>query len=204
MTLARSYFDDLYGEGPDPWEYRSRRYESRKRAVTMACLPDEHYATGFEPGCSIGVLTSDLAVLCGQLLAMDISSVALDYAATTKPVNVELQQGAVPQDWPDANYELVVISELGYYLDEADCIRLGDLASATATDLIAVHWRHPVAEYPLTGDEVHHIFSAATARAGMKRLISHREDDFLLDVWSHDPRSVALRTDVPHQVADDR
>lgn len=203
MTLLRSYFEDLYGEGSDPWEYRSRPYEFRKRAVTLACLPEVHYATAFEPGCSIGVLTEDLAARCDELLAMDISSVALHYAAKTKPNNVELRQGDIPKDWPDATYELVVLSEVGYYLDAADCLRMGERAAATATDLVAVHWRHPVAEYPLTGDEVHRILSVATARAGMTHLIDHQEDDFRLDLWSHDARSVALRTDVPHQTPTD-
>jgi hypothetical protein len=200
MTLQRSYFDDLYEEAPDPWGYRLRPYELRKRAVTLACLPEACYATAFEPGCSIGVLTSDLASRCDRLLAMDISAVALDIAATTKPTNVELRQGAVPKDWPEGHFDLVVLSEVGYYLDEADCLRLGEVAAAAATDLIAVHWRHPVAEYPLTGDEVHRILSVATSRAGMAHLVGHEELDFRLDLWSHDPRSVALRTGVPHQV----
>ncbi len=203
VTLLRSYFEDLYGKAPDPWEYRSRPYEIRKRAVTVACLPEAHYASAFEPGCSIGVLTSDLATRCDGLLAMDVSSIALDYAAKTKLDHVELRQGEMPKDWPAGSYDLVVLSELGYYLDAADCLRLGDRAAASANDLIAVHWRHPVAEYPLAGDEVHRILSVAGTRAGMTHLIEHQENDFRLDVWSHDSRSVALRTGVPHQTSAD-
>jgi hypothetical protein len=203
VTLLGSYFEDLYGKGPDPWEYRSRPYEFRKRAVTVACLPESHYPTAFEPGSSIGVLTSDLATRCDKVLAMDVSSVALEYAAKSKPDNVELRQGEIPKDWPDGSYELVVLSEIGYYLDAADCLRVGDRAAAIANDLVAVHWRHPVAEYPLTGDEVHRILSVATARAGMTHLVEHHEQDFRLDVWSHDARSVAIRTGVPHQTSTD-
>ena len=203
MTLLRSYFEDLYGRAPDPWEYRSRPYEFRKRAMTLACLPEAHYDTAFEPGSSIGVLTQDLAARCDELLAMEVSSVALEHAAKSKPQNVELRQGEIPKDWPDGSYDLVVLSEVCYYLDAADCLRAGDCAASTAKDLVVVHWRHPVAEYPLSGDEVHRILSVAATRAGMAHLVEHQEQDFRLDVWSHDARSVALRTGVPHQISID-
>ena len=72
-------------------------------------------------------------------------------------------------------------------------------AAGSATDLVAVHWRHPVEDYPLSGDEVHRILAASCSAAGMTHLVEHVEDDFRIDVWSHDPRSVALRTGVPHQ-----
>lgn len=199
MTLEAAYFDRLYGSKPDPWEFRSRPYEIRKRAVTLACLPSLHYSTVFEPGCSIGVLTSDLACRGDRVVSMDLSALALASARETVPPNVELRQGAVPDDWPAESFELVVLSEVGYYLDPDDCRRLGERAAAGAGDLVVVHWRHPVDDYPLSGDEVHRILAETSAEAGMTHLVEHVEDDFLLDVWSHDARSVALRTGVPHQ-----
>ena len=35
---TRAYFDQIYQQ-PDPFQYRSRWYEARKRALTLACLP---------------------------------------------------------------------------------------------------------------------------------------------------------------------
>jgi hypothetical protein len=204
MTLESSYFDRIYSAESDPWEFRSRPYEIRKRAVTLASLPAVHYSTVFEPGCSIGVLTSELAARGDQVLSMDLSAVALTLAAETAPCNVELREGSVPGDWPTESFELVVLSELGYYLDADDCRRLGGYAAAGAGDLVAVHWRHPVGDYPLSGDEVHRILSATSATAGMAHLVEHVEDDFRLDVWSHDERSVALRTGVPHEAPIER
>jgi hypothetical protein len=199
MTLEAPYFDRLYEFEPDPWDFRSRPYEVRKRALTLACLPEAHYSTAFEPGCSIGVLTSDLAARSDEVLSMDLSALALASAREAVPPNVELRQGAVPADWPTESFELVVLSEVGYYLDAHDCRRLGQRATASSTDLVAVHWRHPVAEYPLSGDEVHRILADSCSTAGMTHLVEHIEYDFRLDVWSHDARSVALRTGVPHQ-----
>jgi Nodulation protein S (NodS) len=199
VTLEAPYFDRLYGTEPDPWEFRSRPYEIRKRALTLACLPSLRYSTAFEPGCSIGVLTSDLASRCDRVLSMDLSALALASAGETVPPNVELRQGAVPGDWPAESFELVVLSEVGYYLDADDCRCLGERAAAGTTDLVIVHWRHPVDDYPLSGDEVHRILAETSSQAGMTHLVEHTEHDFRLDVWSHDARSVALRTGVPHQ-----
>jgi Methyltransferase domain len=199
VTLEAAYFDRLYGESTDPWSFRSRPYEVRKRALTMACLPEERYSTVFEPGCAIGVLTSDLALRSDHVVAMDISAGALAIAAQSAPANVELRLGAVPADWPVQSFALVVLSELGYYLDAQDCSRLGRLAAASGRDLLMAHWRHPVDDYPLAGDHVHQILATESRRAGMSRLVQHTEDDFLLEVWSHDPMSVAMRTGVPHQ-----
>lgn len=201
MTLEAPYFDRLYAAQPDPWEFRSRPYEIRKRALTLACLPALRYSTAFEPGCSIGVLTSELASRSDRVLSMDLSALALASAAQSVPPNVELRQGAIPRDWPAESFELVVLSEVGYYLDPGDCRLLGELAATGATDLVIVHWRHPVDDYPLSGDEVHRILAKTSSGAGMTRLVEHTEHDFRLDVWSHDKRSVALRTGVPHQAA---
>ncbi len=186
MTLEAPYFDRLYSVEPDPWEFRSRPYEIRKRSLTLACLPSPHYSTTFEPGCSIGVLTSDLASHSDRVLSMDLSTLALASAAQTVPPNVELRHGSVPSDWPDESFDLIVLSEVGYYLKADDCRRLGARAAAGSTDLIVVHWRHPVDDYPLSGDEVHQILAETNARAGMTHLVEHIELDFRLDVWSHD------------------
>lgn len=204
MSLAERYFENLYSVSVDPWEFRTRLYEIRKRAVTLACLPEPRYSSVFEPGCSIGVLSAELASRSDHVLAMDISALALSVAARAVPPNVELRQGAVPDDWPRERFDLVVLSEVGYYLDEADCRRLGDLAARDASDLIVTHWRHPVADYPLPGDEVHRIVGETSVNAGMTRVVRHVEDDFRLDVWSHDRRSVALRTGVPLQTVTER
>ena len=99
-------------------------------------------------GCSIGLLTRLLAARADRVLAMDIAAAALQQAHAHVPDHVHLRQGAVPADWPSGRFDLVVLSELGYYLDEKDCQQLASLAATSAGDLVAVHWRHPVEDYP--------------------------------------------------------
>jgi SAM-dependent methyltransferase len=194
MTLDRTYFDELYRLHPDPWGFRTRWYETRKRHLTMAALPDQRYASVFEPGCSIGLLTQLLAARSDQVLALDISPAALEQARGGLPAHVQLRQGSVPGDWPAGRFDLVVLSELGYYLDEPNCTQMAEMAVTTARDLVAVHWRHPVENYPLTGDHVHQIIQQAAVEHGLAQICDHVEADLRLTVWSHDHRSVGART----------
>lgn len=179
MSLQPDYFDRMYAADADPWGFTSRWYEQRKYALTLAALPEPTYDRGLEVGCSIGVLTAGLAARCRSLVGLDASPAALDAARARLPATVRLVQGAVPEQWPVGSYDLVVLSEVGYYLGAADLERLLDLVQrdlAPGGTVLACHWRHPVADYPLTGDQVH----AALAR--WPRLSRVAEADFLLDV----------------------
>jgi len=196
VTLPPDYFEAMYAERDDPWGFRTRWYETRKRRLTMAALPDSHYRSVFEPGCSIGLLTTELAARSEQVVAMDVSDRALRQARQIVPANVQLRRGAVPADWPSSGFELIVLSEVGYYLDPTDCQTLAELAVESSRDLIAIHWRHPVADYPLTGDQVHSVIEACAHHHGLARVVNHVERDLRLDVWSSDVRSVAVRDEL--------
>lgn len=191
-SLGADYFDATYERNDDPWGFESRWYEQRKRALTMAILPDDHYATALEIGCSIGVLTESLVDRVEDLLAVDVSRAAVERARARLGGRVRVEQLDVMSDFPAGSFELIVLSEVGYYfgaeLDAVlDAIEAGLTENGT---LVACHWRHPVADYPLSGDEVHERLRAR----GFAVLASHLEEDFVLEVFSSDGRSVARRT----------
>jgi SAM-dependent methyltransferase len=184
VSLGSTYFDELYAKSNDPWGLATRAYEARKYAVTLAALPRPRYRRGFEPGCSIGVLTRMLATRVDALVAADGSAAALEAArAAGQPDNVEFVRCEVPAEWPDGTFDLLVFSELGYYFSTEDLgqfvDRVGDSLEPDG-HLIAVHWRAVVPEYPGTADEVHRAL-AATRRFTP---LAHYEDaHFLLDVF---------------------
>lgn len=178
-SLPADYFDRMYAVDTDPWGFTTRWYEQRKHALTLATLPAASYGRALEVGCSVGVLTAGLAGRCADLVAIDPSKAALDEARSRVPAAVRLLQGSVPTDWPAGSYDLVVLSEVGYYLDAADLQRLVALVErdlAPDGTVLACHWRHPVADYPQTGDAVHAALSV------WPRLSRVEEEDFLLDV----------------------
>jgi SAM-dependent methyltransferase len=195
MSLDQGYFDGMYAASPDPWEFASRWYEARKYAISLALLPREHYGHAFEPGCSIGVLTELLAPRCDQLLACDVAAAAVDSAArrTASLGNVRVGRMDILRDWPPGKFDLIVLSEVLYYYAGEDLNRvLGRAAAALRPDgnLLAVHWRHPVADYPRSGDEVHLILAG---HPGLARLVGHREPDFVAEVYARaDGRRVSV------------
>ena len=100
---------------------------------SCAALPQERYRRGFEPGCAVGALTVGLAERCDQLLAVDRHERPV--AAATEAVagleHVRVGRMDVPAQWPDGSFDLVVLSEIGYYFAGEDLARLADLAVAS-------------------------------------------------------------------------
>ena len=191
-----AYFESIYRDNIDPYGLRNRWYEQRKRAALMAALPRPRYGRAFEPGCGAAELTVELAARCDWLLASDFSesAVAAAFERTRHLANVHVDKHALPHDWPHSHgpFDLIVLSEVGYFLDGAAMQKIAQcVADSLASDgtLIACDWRPGFKERVLATDTVH----AALVDLGMSRLVRHEEDDFLLQVWSRDGRSVAQR-----------
>jgi trans-aconitate methyltransferase len=187
VSLPPSYFDRLYADADDPWGFSGRWYEQRKRAITLASLPDHRYRTAFEPGCSIGMLTSDLACRCDSILAGDVSESALRQAADRLAVHphVELRPIRLPADWPEHEFDLIVLSEVLYYLDANDLTETLDKAMRSVAPrgtLVSVHWLHPVSDYPHDGDVVQRAVELA-AQGALFQTVHHVEADFDLAVY---------------------
>jgi SAM-dependent methyltransferase len=189
--LASAYFDAVYARHDDPWRYRDRWYEERKRDATVAALIRRRYRRALEVGCSIGLLTERLAERSDDLLAVDIAESAVDQARARLGDRARVERRDVVAGFPAGPFDLVVLSEVGYYFGDAldDVLAAARDALAADGELLACHWRHPVADYPLSGDAVH----ARLPELGLTRLVRHEEEDFLLEVWSRESDSVARR-----------
>lgn len=203
MKVSGEYFDRMYADADDPWQLSSRWYEQRKYAITMSLLPARRYRQAFEPGCSIGTLTELLSQRCDHLTSMDVAAAALATAdgrlsAAGCRDQVSLVHGALDEPWPAGPFDLVVLSEVAYYLDAdllAEVLRRERPRWADGATVLAAHWRHPVADYPITGDQVHEIIAAT---AGLVSVGRYRDDDVVIEVFdTGDGTSVAAREAVP-------
>ncbi|HEV3382467.1 MAG TPA: SAM-dependent methyltransferase [Trebonia sp.] len=196
MTLDPGYFRDRYASSADPWGLAERWYEARKYALTLAVLPRQRYGAAFEPGCSIGVLTAQLAPRCDRLLACDVvpDAVAAARSRAAGLSGVRVERRVIPGEWPPGSFDLIVLSELLYYFDDADLgqvLGLGIGSLRPSGQILAVHWRHPAPDHPRTGDEVHEDLAA---HPGLARLARYRDPDFTAEVYGRadgDLRSVA-------------
>lgn len=202
-SVADAYFERLYAECDDPWAFRERWYERRKRALTLAALPRDRYRTIFEPGCANGELSVLLARRCKRLVCADTSAAAVELARRrlSRDSNATVQQARLPQDWPEGEFDLIVFSEMGYYLDRPDLLKTIEHMRASLTangSLLACHWRPRIDGCPLLGDEVHALLDQ---HLGMTRLIRHEEADLLLEYWSRDARSVAEKEGLREEVS---
>ncbi|HSP52801.1 MAG TPA: PIG-L family deacetylase [Cryobacterium sp.] len=195
-SLAGDFFDEFYAGNRDPWGFETRWYEERKRLLTLATLPRTRFRAALELGCSIGMLTAGLADRCDTVVAVDIAEQPLLVARArlaARP-SVTFEQRTLPAEWPEGSFDLIVFSEVGYYFSAVELREVIAHCSdslAAGGVLVACHWRHPVPEYPLSGDQVH---TELGRLAGFERMVEHRERDFLLEVFEAAPaRSVAQR-----------
>jgi trans-aconitate methyltransferase len=198
---SRSFFEELYRTDPDPWRFTDDAYEQARYQHLLAHVPAGRYDTAFEPGCSIGVLTRQLADRCRRVFAIDIAEAAVAEAhrrCADRP-GVDLARGELPHDLPDEPVDLVVLSEIGYYLTEpvlADMARRIRGVLTPGGRVVAVHWTGESSDHVLHGRDVHcildthlefdHRFGAEhrhdpTSDLGVE--VAATTKGFLLDVW---------------------
>lgn len=185
QTIPADYFAAMYRSDIDPWKFATSAYERDKYAATLASLPRERYASALELGCSIGVLTHALACRCDRLLALDPAPDALAAARerNRNHPHVHFLRGAVPADYPRETFDLVVLSEVAYYLARPDLKRLTAQVGASLRPggtAVLVHWLGET-DYPLTGDEAATLFRAEAASFAAP-VTQTRTADYRLDV----------------------
>lgn len=182
--MDRAYFESMYSGHPDPWGFDTLFYEQRKYDLTIAALPRPTYRSAFEPGCSNGALTERLAPRCERLVACDIVDETVRRASRRVQVleHVDVVTAPFPEFWPATKLDLVVWSEVAYYLGAASLTRAMDGLDEhldDGGDLVVVNYTGDT-NYPQTADSV----DARIERSGLvRRHTSLRCERFRLDVW---------------------
>ncbi len=183
--LKQDYFEKLYAESADPWEFETSEYEHRKYEQTLEVLQKRRFRRALEVGASIGVFTEMLASYCDGLLAVDTSerAVALARERLAGYESVRIEQRTLPEEMPAGPFDLVVASEVLYYLPREamlQTLRLFEKELAPGGTLLAVHWRRETLTYALQGDEVHELLIENTRLKNVNTIV---EPEYRLDLF---------------------
>ena len=179
-----AYFRSMYDGDPDPWGFDRDWYERRKQALTLAALPRERYERAYEPGCANGAISELLAPRCDRLVATDLLDDVAERARARLAhlPHVLVERAAFPGDWPDGSGDLVVLSEVAYYLTDEGLAIAGDRLEGwlrPGGDVVAVHYTEET-NYPRTGADVGRWLDGL---AFLDRLVTHVDERFELGVW---------------------
>jgi SAM-dependent methyltransferase len=175
VESSPAFFEEKYRENADPWDFSHSAYELGRYDAIINAIAHRTYRWAFEPGCSIGVLTERLAAYCGTVDAIDFSPTAIMQAQRrcAHLHNVEVRCAALPDGVPAKNFDLLVLSEIGYYFTPQAWQQISSTlvdSIAQGATVLAAHWLGHSQDHCISGDEVHEILLAHP-----KLLVDHSE-----------------------------
>jgi SAM-dependent methyltransferase len=183
--MLASDFEALYRTDPDPWNYADSSYERHKYAATLTACGPGRFSCALELGSSIGVFTALLAPRCDRLVTVDASPTAVSLARRRLAAHphVDAIVGAIPDAIPPERFDLVVASEILYYLTDDELERTLALlprATVPGARIVAVHWRPPGPERPRDAEQAH---AALRDAPWLRREHIGGTEDYLLEVF---------------------
>jgi SAM-dependent methyltransferase len=182
---SADFFESMYLDHDDPWQFASNPYELDRYQAILRALGTRRYRRAFEPGCSIGILTAQLAEICDRVEAIDISPTAVASARVRcKDLpKVQILCGGLSEMLPRGVLDLVVFSEIGYYFTET---HLHTIATGIVKHLemdgtfLAAHWLGSSQDHVLNGDRVHAVLGTIE---NLRHAQSELYPGFRLDRW---------------------
>jgi SAM-dependent methyltransferase len=152
-SLDATYFDTIYAGADDPWHFATSAYEARKYAATI------------------------------EMISLDINDRALDRARTrcADRSNVRFELADATKTFPEGPFDLIVLSEVGYYWSDADLsLARARIASTGSRGTLAlVHYLPKVDDYLRDGDAVHEAFLSDER---FERRRAMREELYRIDI----------------------
>ena len=187
MFADIAYLRGLYAVTDDPWNCRTSPYEEAKYTATLKALPRPRYAYALELGCGNGELARRIARRCAAYTGLDAVDVALQAARGALPRG-RFVQGFLPCDLPNGYYDLIVLSEILYFLDAAGIEAIATQIDARwpNADVVVVNWCKPSGK-ALEGEEACAFYKAATKRT--HDLVTRTQVDFRIDCFAPLPKA---------------
>jgi SAM-dependent methyltransferase len=171
------HLDHLYSSSVDPFGFDSKPAEAAKFAKTLELCGGDRLGRVLEIGCSVGTLTEIIAPHAESVLAIDVSHRAVALAAERLVAfpNVRCEVCAIPDDYPEGTFDVVIASDVLYYLSPgavSETIRRIEASVAPGGVVVALHYAPRMGSL-LTGDEVHDLL---TRRSQLMHVTAERVD----------------------------
>ena len=187
---SAAFFEGMFRTSADPWNFAADSYEQARYDVIVRALAGRRYRHAFEPGCSVGALTAKLATLCEQVDATDFSPSAAEQArlrCQSLP-GVTVRCAAFTGDESVGQYDLLLLSEIGYYFSAAQWQAVVEHVAdglQPGAILLASHWLGNSPDHLLSGDEVHDLMQHVHLHHEHgERHTDATHGGFRLDRWS--------------------
>ena len=155
-----SAFERRYKREGDPWDFATSSYERGRYETILGALSAAFYRCIYEPGCSVGVLTQQLAPIAERVVATDFAPSAVEQARLRCAdfTNVRFDVADVRLYRPTPSPDLIIFSEIGYYFPRAELAQVAAFLAeqlAPGGEFISAHWLGHSEDHVLHGDEVH-------------------------------------------------
>lgn len=186
--IAEPFDAMLDNDSEDPWHLDDFAYERRRLGLVLACLGRERYQRVLEVGCATGQLSEELIGRADTVVALDASPRALAVARSRTDA-VQWICGSVPDDLPEGDFDVVILSEVGYFLDGPELtatLRTARRHIAARGEIVLAHWRGATSGIPLDGAAVHR---QAAAQLDLPLRARYEDVDLIVEVWG-EPVSV--------------
>jgi 2-polyprenyl-3-methyl-5-hydroxy-6-metoxy-1,4-benzoquinol methylase len=179
------HFEQLYHANPDPWNFATSAYEQQKYDATLEVLGTRRFMRALEVGCSIGVLTERLAERCEQLIGVDFapSAIAPARERCAPYPGVTIEQMQVPQQWPEGQFDLILFSEVLYFLNESDLMAICAHTTGSVVPggrVLLVNYTG-VTDDPGSGESAAAFFIRETAPT-LQTILQRRDPQYRLDL----------------------
>ena len=164
--MRPGFFDHFFDDG-DPFGFDRNPEERLKFRRTLEVCGAGPLGRVLELGCAVGSFTEVLAPRATEVLAVDVSQAAVDQVAQRlrDHANVRARALAVPAEYPDETFDLVVASDVLYYLSVDElrhCLRRIEDSLVAGGAFVAVHYVPRMGSL-LNGDEAHDVLAASTS-----------------------------------------
>jgi trans-aconitate methyltransferase len=182
---SRASFELRYQTARDPWNFATSPYERGRYGEILRGLSKARYRSAFEPGCSVGELTVQLASRCDRIFATDVAPTAVGRARRrcARCSNVAIACADLVDGIPAGPFDLIIFSEIGYYFEREELAGIARRLCPTIEpggEFVAVHWLGHSKDHALHGDAVHRVLERSL---DLERIDGHRMPGFRIDRW---------------------